>query len=177
VDFAGKRIATAYPGLLQRELVKAGVTAEIVKLDGAVENAVALGVADGVADVVDTGSTLRKANLEVIGEPLLDSEAVLITRAGNEPDPAATVFIRRLQGVIVARSYVMLDYDIKAADLDAASKLTPGLESPTVSPLREQGWFAVRAMVERSTVHSTMDELYTLGARGIIVTDISACRL
>lgn len=176
-DFAGKRIATAYPGLLQSELETAGVDATIVTLDGAVENAVALGVADAVADVVDTGSTLRKANLEVVADPLLFSEAVLITPTGRDTDSAAEVFIRRIQGVIHARAYVMLDYDVRAEHLDAASTHTPGFESPTISPLREEGWFAVRAMVARSDVHSTMDALYQLGARGIIVTDIAACRL
>lgn len=176
-DFAGRRIATAYPGLLKSELAVAGVDATIVTLDGAVENAVALGVADAVADVVDTGSTLRKANLEVVGDPLLRSEAVLITPTGRPTDAAAEVFIRRLQGVIHARAYVMLDYDIRAEHLDAASTHTPGFESPTISPLREEGWFAVRAMVARSEVHATMDALYQLGARGIIVTDIAACRL
>lgn len=173
----GKRIATSYPGVLQAELDRAGVSASIVKLDGAVENAVALGVADAVADVVDTGTTLRKANLEVIGEPILHSEALVIRPASRPLSPAAEIFTRRLQGVIVARSYVMLDYDVRSGDLDAATVLTPGMESPTISPLREEGWFAVRAMVERAKVHMVMDELYELGARGILVTDILACRL
>lgn len=176
-DFDGKRIATSYPGVLQNELDRNGVTATIVKLDGAVENAVALGVADAVADVVDTGTTLRKAGLEVVGETLLRSEGLLIRPAASEPDAAAANFIRRVEGVLAARLYVMVDYDIKAEQLDAASAITPGLESPTISPLRDEGWFAVRAMVKRAEVHGVMDALYDLGGRGILVTDILACRL
>ncbi len=176
-DLDGKRIATSYPGVLQAELDRNSVSATIVKLDGAVENAVALGVADAVADVVDTGNTLRKAGLTVVGETLLRSEGILIRPARCEPSTAAANFIRRVEGVIAARLYVMVDYDIKADQLDAASAVTPGLESPTVSPLREEGWFAVRAMVPRAEVHAVMDSLYELGGRGILVTDILACRL
>ncbi|MGV1035658.1 MAG: ATP phosphoribosyltransferase [Candidatus Nanopelagicales bacterium] len=176
-DFAGKRIATAYPGVLEDELDRLGIGATIVRLDGAVENAVALGVADAVADVVDTGTTLRKAGLVTVGDPLLESQAILVRPSQAQESPAAARFIRRLQGVIVARSYVMVDYDIRTELLDRASAVTPGLESPTVSPLREEGWVAVRAMVPQVDVHRVMDELYVLGGRGILVTDILACRL
>ena len=176
-DFAGLRIATSYPGILQAHLDRAGVKASIVKLDGAVENAVALGVADAVADVVDTGTTLRQAGLVVVGDPLLHSEGLLVRPAASEPSSAASTFIRRIEGVIAARSYVMVDYDIRAEHVDAATAVTPGLESPTISPLREEGWVAVRAMVSRAEVHAVMDSLYELGGRGILVTDILACRL
>lgn len=176
-DLAGKRIATAYPGVLAVELAKAGVRASIVRLDGAVENAVALGVADAVADVVDTGTTLRKAGLVTVGEPLLTSEALLVRGDTAPGNTAVDTFIRRLQGVIVARSYVMVDYDIRVNLLDEATEITPGLESPTISPLRDEEWVAVRSMVSRNDVHRVMDELYELGGRGIIVTDIHACRL
>ncbi len=172
-----KATTSAVRNVLQAELDRNSVCATIVKLDGAVENAVALGVADAVADVVDTGSTLRKAGLTVVGETLLRSEGLLIRPAGSEPSTAAANFIRRVEGVIAARLYVMVDYDIKAEQLDAASAVTPGLESPTVSPLREEGWFAIRAMVPRAEVHAVMDSLYELGGRGILVTDILACRL
>lgn len=173
----GKRIATSYPGLLQDWLARTSATATIVKLDGAVENAVGLGVADAVADVVDTGNTLRQAGLHVLGEPLLVSQALLVRRKDTQPTAAEGTFIRRLQGVIVARAYVMVEYDIEERLLEAASAITPGLESPTVSPLKEAGWVAVRAMVERSKVHQVMDELFELGGRAILVTDIHACRL
>ena len=173
----GKRIATSYVGLLTRRLAELGVDATVVKLDGAVENAVRLGVADAVADVVETGTTLKQAGLVVVGEPLLVNQAVLIRRTGVDSDVAVDTFVRRVQGVFVARSYVLVDYDIRAEQLEAACAVTPGLESPTISPLHDQGWVAVRAMVPKREVHRIMDELYDMGARGILVTDILACRL
>lgn len=176
-DLNGKRIACSYPTLLQRWLDDAGVSASIVKLDGAVENAVALGVADWVADVVATGTTLRQAGLEIVGEPLLESEAIVIQPASAEPNVAVDTLIRRLNGVMVARAYVLVDYDIKREHLNTACSLTPGIESPTISDLADPNWVAVRAMVEKREVHGVMDSLYEMGARGIIVTDIRACRL
>lgn len=173
----GKRIATSYDGLLRARLADLGIAATVVKLDGAVENAVRLGVADAVADVVETGTTLKQAGLAVVGEPLLVNQAVLIRRTGVADDVAVDTFVRRLQGVFVARSYVLVDYDIRAEQLEAACAVTPGLESPTISPLHDQGWVAVRSMVPKRDVHRVMDELYDMGARGILVTDILACRL
>jgi ATP phosphoribosyltransferase len=176
-DLHNKRIATAYPGLLAVKLVELNLPAHIVKLDGAVENAVRLGVADAVADVVATGTTLRQAGLAVVGDPILTSEAILIQRADAEPSTAVETFTRRLQGVIVARSYVLVDYDIRVEQVEQACDITPGIESPTVSPLHDKGWVAVRAMVPRKEIHRVMDDLYDIGARGILVTDIHACRL
>ena len=174
----GLRLATAYPGLISRCLAEVGVTARVVPLDGAVENAVRLGVADAIADVVDTGRTLKQAGLEVIGEPLLQSEAILIGRATGDQAPLGIAkLLRRLQGVIVARSYVMMDYDVRVELIDRVTELTPGIESPTMSPLQREGWVAVRAMVPRADSHQVMDDLFELGARGILVTSISACRL
>jgi len=175
---AGRRIATAYPGVVARYLAEQAIAAEVVKLDGAVENAIRLGVADVVADVVSTGSTLRQAGLETVGKPLLESSAVLVRRRGlGEPSGPVSQLLRRLQGVLVARRYVMLAYDVRADLLDRASELTPGIESPTISPLRREGWVAVNAMVLRAEVHRIMDELYEAGARAILVTDIRASRL
>jgi ATP phosphoribosyltransferase len=175
-EIAGRRIATAYPGVVQRYLDEHDVKAEVVRLDGAVENAVRLGVADLIADVVETGATLRQAGLVTVGEPILKSSAILI---GRETGASAGVsqLIRRLQGVLVARSYVMLAYDVRADLLETATSLTPGIESPTVSPLHREGWVAVQAMVRRAEVHRTMDDLYEIGARAILVTDIANCRL
>jgi len=176
-DLQGMRIATSYPGILESWLRDNKIQATVIKLDGAVENSVALGVADAVADVVATGTTLRQAGLEVIGEPIFRSQAILIARE-DLPDPVAVdVFVRRLHGVFVARSYVLVDYDIPNTLIDQACVITPGIESPTVSPLQNSQWSAVRAMVPRKQVHIIMDELYDLGARGVIVTDIHACRL
>jgi ATP phosphoribosyltransferase len=176
-DLAGKRIATSYPGLLQSWLEQQGLQARVVRLDGAVENAVALGVADAVADVVATGTTLHRAGLEVIDGPLLQSEALLIAPLSASDSPAVETFVRRLNGVMMARAYVLVDYDIRNDDLDRACAITPGIESPTISPLMDRQWSAVRAMVPAKDVHRIMDELYVIGARGILVTDIHACRL
>jgi ATP phosphoribosyltransferase len=176
-DLKGRRIATSYPGIVQAHLDRAGVPAEVVKLDGAVEISIELGVADVIADVVSTGSTLRQAGLELIGSPILESEAVVIKRRDAEPAPGTEQFLRRLQGVLVARRYVLMDYDIRAERLQEAVSLTPGLESPTVSPLHSEGWVAVRAMVPREQTQRIMDDLWEIGARAILVTDIRACRL
>jgi ATP phosphoribosyltransferase len=176
-DLSGARIATAYPGLVSRVLADKGVQARVIRLDGAVENAVRLGVADVIGDVVDTGATLRQAGLEPVGEPVLTSAAVLISGVGAPENGPVSQLLRRLQGVLVARQYVMLAYDVRADRLDQACDLTPGIESPTVSPLHREGWVAVQAMVRRADVHRIMDELYDLGARAILVTDIHACRL
>ena len=176
-DLTGKRIATSYAGVVARHLEQHGVEATVTRLDGAVETSVQLGVADVIADVVETGSTLRNAGLEVFGEPILESEAVLITRAGVDAPPGLEVFRRRLEGVLVARSYVMMDYDIHTDQVEQAVALTPGIESPTVSPLHREGWVAVRSMVRRDEAQRVMDDLWDLGARGILSTDIHACRL
>lgn len=176
-DLTGSRIATAYPGVVEDYLVRNGVAATVIRLDGAVETAVRLDVADVIADVVSTGTTLRNAGLEVFGEPILQSQAVLIRRSDAAGAPRVEQLVRRLQGVIIARQYVLMDYDIRDDLVEKAVAITPGIESPTVSPLHERGWSAVRSMVPRPDTNQIMDELWDLGARGILVTDIHACRL
>jgi ATP phosphoribosyltransferase len=177
MDLQGRRVATAYAGLVGSYLADRGIQAEVIRLDGAVETSVRLGVADAIADVVSTGATLRSAGLEIFGEPILHSQAVLISRRGADPTPRVAQLMRRIQGVIIARQFVLMDYDVRDDLLDKAAALTPGIESPTVSPLQEPGWSAVRSMVKRTDTHRIMDELWELGARGILVTDIHACRL
>ncbi|MCL2514860.1 MAG: ATP phosphoribosyltransferase [Microbacteriaceae bacterium] len=174
-ELAGKRLATSYTGLVGDFLAGRGVQVELVKLDGAVESAIRLGVADAIADVVETGSTLRKQGLEIFGEPLLRSEAVLI--AGPSEAEGFDTLYRRLQGVMVARQYVLMDYDLPAELLEQATAIAGGMESPTVSPLRDPAWVAVRVMIPRDRINDIMDSLYTLGARAILVTPIHAARL
>jgi len=176
-DIAGKRVATAYPGLVEDFLTKNQISATVVRLDGAVESSVRLGVADLIADVVSTGNTLRQAGLAIFGEPILQSEAILISRSSTNLPAELEIILRRLQGVVTARQYVLLDYDIPKVGVNAACAITPGLESPTISPLQKADWVAVRAMVLRKDTNRLMDELWALGARGILVTDIHACRL
>jgi ATP phosphoribosyltransferase len=176
-DLAGARIATSYVGIVTSFLEREGITASVTRLDGAVETSIQLGVADVVADVVETGSTLRAAGLEVFGDPVMTSRAVLVTRRGDDLPAGYEVFRRRVDGVLLARSYVMMDYDIAREHLEPATALTPGIEGPTISPLQREGWVAVRAMVPRAGAQRLMDELYGVGARGILLTDIHACRI
>ncbi|CQR65114.1 ATP phosphoribosyltransferase [Streptomyces leeuwenhoekii] len=180
-DLAGMTVATSYEGIVAKHLADNGIDASVVHLDGAVETAIELGVAEVIADVVETGTSLRNAGLEVIGEPIMKSEAVVIrgTRADADDTVEAKVqqFLRRLQGVLVARTYVMMDYDCRVEQLEKAVALTPGLESPTVSPLHNEGWVAVRAMVPAKEAQRIMDDLYEIGARAILTTAIHACRL
>jgi len=176
-DLAGKKIATSYKRVLQEWLENKNIDADVVSLDGAVENAIRLGVADAIADVVDTGTTISQAGLELIGDPILSSEAVLIKNKNTQNGEEIDTLVRRLSSVLVARTYVMLDYDIAENLIEKAAQITPGIESPTISPLHEKGWVAVRALVKKENVHQAMDQLYDLGARGILVTEIAACRL
>lgn len=176
-ELHGKRIATSYPGLVRAHLARHDVQATVVRLDGAVETSITLGVADVIADVVETGTTLRNQGLEPFGAPIMHSEAVLISRHDDADLPGLRVLARRLEGVVTARTYVMVDYDVRAELVEQACAITPGLESPTVSPLHDKNSVAVRAMVKRQGVNRVMDSLYALGARGILVTDIRACRL
>ncbi|MBE6482115.1 MAG: ATP phosphoribosyltransferase [Actinomyces ruminicola] len=176
-DVEGKRVATSYDVLVRNYLAAQGVSAQTVHLDGAVESSVQLGVADLIADVVETGSTLRAAGLETFGEPILASEAVLITTEQYRDEPGLATLVRRLEGVLRARSYVLVDYDIPMNRLHLASEITPGIESPTVSPLQNPDWVAVRAMVPRKDANRIMDELYAIGARAILVSSLVACRL
>lgn len=174
-DLAGKRVATAYPHLVEDFLKNQDIKVELVQLDGAVEVAVQLGVADAVADVVSTGNTLRQAGLEIFGPIILESSAHLIVAPNEKGDH--TQLLRRMQGVLVAREYVIFDYDCPAELVDQASAITPGIESPTISPLRDEDWVAVRALVRTSEINAKMDELYEIGARAILVSAIHAARI
>ncbi|QTG74581.1 ATP phosphoribosyltransferase [Trueperella pecoris] len=175
-DLQGKRIATSYDSLVTNYLATHGIDATVVHLDGAVESSVRLGVADAIADVVETGTTLRAAGMNVFGDPLLESEAILIRR-GDEISHDLQILDGRLEGVITARNYVLMDYDIERDKLDLAVRLTPGYQSPTVAPLHDEDWVAVRAMVDRKKMNKVMDDLHDVGARGILVTPILTSRI
>ncbi|PSQ84722.1 MAG: ATP phosphoribosyltransferase, partial [Bacteroidetes bacterium QS_1_65_9] len=177
-DFDGLRIATSYDHIVRNDLDRRGLDAEVISLDGAVEISISLGVADAVADVGQTGSTLRQAGLKTTGDPIVESEAILVGR-NDDADERDDVrhFMRRLRGIIVAREYVMVEYDVHEDQLDAATDVTPGIESPTVSPLKKEGWLAVKAMSRQSKVNAIMDQLANLGARGITVSEIQTCRI
>lgn len=176
-DLAGRRIATSYPGLLGQWLTAQGISAKLVKLDGAVESAIRLGVADVVADVVDTGTTLRRAGLEIFGEPICHSEAVLIRRSGTAAPEGLASLRTRLESVLVAHNYLMMDYNVAEEDLGATTALASGVNGPTVSRLAQPGWLAVRVLVPKQGVHMLMDQLFDAGARGILLTELNAVRL
>lgn len=180
-DLDGKRVATSFAALVTQAAAKAGIHVELVELDGAVETAVELGLADAIADVVETGASLQAAGLHTIGEPIMRSEAVLVRGAQRDLAPASErsveILIQRLRGVLIARRYVLMDYNCPTSALPAARKITPGMEAPTVSPLDEDSWVAVRAMVLRTHAQAVMDELWVVGARAILVTPLEACRL
>ncbi len=173
----GKRIATSYQKLVEDYLATQGIVASVVRLDGAVESSIQLGVADLIADVVETGSTLRAAGLKVFGEPLIHSEAILITNDSLKTNSAVEVLNRRLQGVLVAKRHVLVDYHVPVSILPDAERITPGFESPTVSPLADRSWCAVRVVVRRDHVNRVMDDLLAIGAQGIIVSELIASRL
>ena len=176
--FAGQRIATSYPKLVMDDLARRGIDAEIIRLDGAVEISIRLGVADAIADVVQTGRTLAAAGLKVVGNPLLHSEAILVARTRDilRQEPVK-IFLDRIRGIVVAREYVMVEYDIPETMLEMACVITPGIESPTISPLSKQGWVAVKSMSKKRDVNQIMDSLSRIGAKGVIVTDIRTCRI
>ena len=176
-NLGGLRIATSYPNLVRKDLAERGLEATVIRLDGAVEISIQLGVADAIADVVESGRSLRQNNLVAFGESLCDSEGVLIERAGTPgTDSARKQLIARVQGVVFAQQYLMLDYDCPKAILDEAVKITPGIESPTLAPMVDDNWVAVRAMVSRKVHNNVMDELAELGAKAILASDIRSCR-
>ncbi|AKK08772.1 ATP phosphoribosyltransferase [Corynebacterium testudinoris] len=176
-DLAGKRIATSYPNLVRDDLAARGIDAEVIRLDGAVEISIKLGVADAIADVVSTGNTLRRQGLATFGEPLVDSEAVIVSRAGTELTADERVLLARIEGILHAQNYLMLDYNITRDRLDEVSRVTPGLSAPTVSPLAREDMVAVRALVPRVRANDIMDELSQLGAQAILATELRIVRI
>lgn len=176
-DLDGKRIATSYPNLVRTDLATRGMSAEVIRLDGAVEISIHLGVADAIADVVSTGNTLRQQGLAPFGEPIIDSEAVVVKRAGRELGEDANRLLRRIQGILTAHNYLMLDYNIARENLGNVSELTPGLSGPTISPLSREGWVAVRAMVHRKEANFVMDQLAAAGAEAILASELQIARI
>ena len=176
--FEGLRIATSYPNIVKADMERRGVKADIVRLDGAVEISIQLGVADVIADVVESGKTLVAAGLKTVGEPIMSSEACVMSRNRDMlKKDEVQLFIKRLNGIIVAREYAVIEYDVEKKNLKEACEITPGIESPTISPLSKDGWVAVKAMFKKKQVNKIIDELVDIDAKGIIVTDIKTCRI
>lgn len=175
-DLANRRIATSFPHVTEMYLARHGVKAHIVQLTGSVEVMITLGIADAIVDLVETGSTLA-ANKLVVFDELGRYEAVLIQNNTTQHAELADRVVRRLEGVVIARSYSLLEYNVPEDKLAAAEEITPGFESPTVNKLEEPGWYAVRAMVKRGEVIDIMERLDALGATAILETTITNCRL
>lgn len=176
--FDGKIIATSYPVLVGRDIEKRSIKAKIIKLDGAIEISINLGVADAIADVVQTGRTMVEAGLKTVGEPVMRSEAILIARnADAAKNNHVKTVIERIKGIVVAREYVMIEYDVAGENLDKACEITPGIEAPTVAPLSRDGWFAVKAMAKKKGINDIIDTLSKVNCKGIIVSDLRTCRI
>ncbi len=175
----GQRIATSYPNIVKQDLERRGLDAQVIRLDGAVEISIRLGVADAIADVVESGLTLKEAGLGTVGDPIMESEAMLIDHGDrrSEKKPETQRLLNRLRGILVARDYAMVEYDVPSDKLAAVCALTPGLEAPTVAPLSREGWMAVKSVIKRKDINRIMDELAEAGARGIIVSEMRSCRL
>jgi ATP phosphoribosyltransferase len=175
-QLAGQRIATSFPRITRDWLAKRGVEAHFVELSGSVEIMIQLEVADAIVDLVETGSTLAANRLRVLDE--IGRYETVLVQNHKVADPAtADRIVRRLEGIVIARSYSLLEYNIPRARLRDAEKITPGFKSPTVSALEDADWCAVRAMVKRGEAHAIMERLEAIGASAIIETDISNCRL
>jgi ATP phosphoribosyltransferase len=175
---SGLRIATSYPNIVLQDLERMGISATVIALDGAVEISIKLGVADAIADVVSSGQTLEEAGLKVIGGPIMKSEAILIAHDDKcSEKKEVRILVDRLKGILVAKKYAVIEYDIPGEKLKDACAITPGIESPTVAPLAEANWSAVKSMVERKDINKIMDELKDIGAKGVIVMDIKTCRI
>jgi ATP phosphoribosyltransferase len=175
-DLDGKRVATSFPHVTSEYLAKHGAKAHTVQLTGSVEVMIALGVADAIVDLVETGSTLAANRLQILDE-IGSYETVLVQNPKTPHGPLADRIVRRIEGVIIARAYSLLEYNVPSEKLAEAEKITPGFNSPTVNRLEDNAWHSVRAMVKRSEIIDIMENLEELGATAILETAIANCRL
>jgi ATP phosphoribosyltransferase len=175
-DLNGVRIATSFPNVTREYLKKHGAEAHMVTLTGSVEIMIALGVADAIVDLVETGSTLAANQLRILDE--IGSYQTLVIQNGEKRHAElADRVVRRLEGVVIARAYSLLEYNVPRAKLKEAEKITPGFNSPTVSALEDPNWCAVKVMVKRGEVIGIMERLEAIGASAILETQIANCRL
>lgn len=170
-DLNGKSIATSYPVILKKFLDENSINAEIRTISGSVEIAPGLGLSDAIFDIVSTGGTLKSNGLKPFAE-VMKSEAVLIARKGIENEPLIVELIQRVQSVLRAKEtkYVVLNAESK--NLDQILKLLPGVKSPTVVPLAEQGWVAVHTVIPERDFWEKISLLKNAGAQGIVVMPI-----
>ncbi len=174
-EVASLKLATSFPNIVRSRFP--GRELKLIELEGAVEISVALGIAEAVVDVVDTGATLRQAGLRIVGDPLFVSNAALFAHPDRADHAPVRVLRTRLEGRLVALDYMMVEYDCPGTILQRACEITPGLESPTITQLQREGWYSVKAMVRRKEAHRIMDELSSIGCRGILLTNIESARI
>jgi ATP phosphoribosyltransferase len=175
-QLAGKRVATSFPNVTRKYLAEHKADVHLVNLGGSVEIMITLGVADAIVDLVETGSTLAANRLRVLAD-IGKYESILIQNKARRESELADRVVRRLEGVVIARSWSLLEYNLPRNKLAEAEKITPGFNSPTVNALEDPGWCAVRVMVRRSEVIEVMEKLEALGAHAILETQINNCRL
>lgn len=175
-DLDGKRIATSFPGVTENYLKRHDASAHLVQLTGSVEVMIALGVADAIVDLVETGSTLAANRLRILDD-IGQYETVLVQNPMVQDSALCDRIVRRIEGVVIARAYSLLEYNIPRDQLAAAEAITPGFNSPTINPLEDASMCAVRAMVGKKNVIEVMEKLEELGASAILETRIANCRL
>ena len=175
-QLAGRRVATSFPRITKEWLAERGVEAHLVALSGSVEVMIALGVADAIVDLVETGSTLAANRLQVLDE-IGRYETVLVQDPNISHPELADRIVRRLEGIVIARCWSLLEYNVPRARLAEAERITPGFKSPTVMALEDSDWCAVRAMVRRGEAHAIIEQLEAIGALAMIETRIANCRL
>ncbi len=175
-ELDGKRIATSFPGTTERYLAEHKAQSHIVHLNGSVEVMISLGIADAIVDLVETGSTLAANSLRILTD-IGSYETVLIQSPHCRHAAVADRIVRRLEGVVIARDYTLLEFNMPRAKLPEIDNITPGYNSPTISQLEDDAWCAVRVMVRRKDVIETMEKLEAIGASAILETSITNCRL
>ncbi|KAF3481814.1 ATP phosphoribosyltransferase [Arthroderma uncinatum] len=184
-ELVGKNVVTSFTalarayfakleGVEQKEDGTFDLKTKIKYVGGSVEAACALGVADGIVDLVESGETMKAAGLKAI-DTLVSSNAVLV-KSRNTTNPLVDLIVARIRGVITAKKYVLCQYNIPRHILQKASTITPGKRAPTVTTLEEEGWVAVSAMVEKKQIATVMDELSAAGATDILVVSIANSR-
>jgi len=170
-DLNGRAIATSYPVILKKFLDKNNIKADIRTISGSVEISPGLGLSDAIFDIVSTGGTLKSNGLKPFAD-VLSSEAVLIGRKGQESNPLIIELIQRIQSVLRAKETKYVVLNAEAKNLDQIVKLLPGVKSPTVVPLAEEGWVAIHTVISERDFWEKISLLKTAGAQGIVVMPI-----
>lgn len=175
-DLAGRTVGTHYPGAARAWLAAQRLDARLIELAGSLEVMVALGLVDAIVELVETGDSLRANQLVEIAE-ISRSEAVLVTAADRPSSDALDTLVQRVNGVVIASQYVVVDYNLPEASLPAAREIAPGFHAPTIQQLADPGWLAVKVLVRREALADVMDRLKAAGAEAILATEVANCRL